>query len=78
MIFSLFANKFYPAPRALTRLGPSLNKVASIRESHYCRLGVCQIYRLPNKSTMSLDKDPSFSELYRTLISASHILHYHK
>jgi len=27
---------------------------------------------------MSIDKDPSLSELYRTLISGSHILHYHR
>ncbi|KAH8815509.1 class II aldolase and Adducin N-terminal domain-containing protein [Xylogone sp. PMI_703] len=27
---------------------------------------------------MSLDKDPSLSELYRTLISSCHILHYHR
>jgi len=27
---------------------------------------------------MSLDKDPSLSELYRTFVSACHILHYHR
>jgi hypothetical protein len=32
----------------------------------------------PTRTKMSLDKDPVLSELYRTLISASHILHYHK